>query len=175
MSFWESEPLFQTEPPLGLHDSSKVGFVKTCITYNYIYIWLIWFIWFLIYLLFLLVQGVYYYFYQIFRNKAEVAALERSKMGIGDGSVGMLSSLVVAALSGYFLWSYWLWSSWHLFFLDVLKTMKGLFPQVALWLHRKTLVIRKEKRKSFIEQIKVLAVNLGLGALYFICSFVLML
>ncbi|XP_050385719.1 peroxisomal nicotinamide adenine dinucleotide carrier [Argentina anserina] len=45
-------------------------------------------------------QGVYYYFYQIFRNKAEVAALERSKMGIGDGSVGMLSSLVVAALSG---------------------------------------------------------------------------
>ncbi|XP_004307616.1 PREDICTED: peroxisomal nicotinamide adenine dinucleotide carrier [Fragaria vesca subsp. vesca] len=45
-------------------------------------------------------QGVYYYFYQIFRNKAQVAALERSKMGIGDGSVGMLSSLVVAALSG---------------------------------------------------------------------------
>ncbi|PRQ59367.1 putative mitochondrial carrier domain-containing protein [Rosa chinensis] len=45
-------------------------------------------------------QGVYYYFYQIFRNKAEVAALERSKLGIGDGSVGMLSSLVVAALSG---------------------------------------------------------------------------
>lgn len=63
-------------------------------------------IWFLIYLQFLLEQGVYYYFYQIFRNKAEVAALERSKMGIGDGSVGMLSSLVVAALSGYFLCSY---------------------------------------------------------------------
>lgn len=51
----------------------------------------------------LLVQGVYYYFYQIFRNKAEAAALERRKIGVGDGSVGMLSSLVVAALSGYFL------------------------------------------------------------------------
>lgn len=47
-----------------------------------------------------MVQGVYYYFYQIFRNKAEAAALERMKNGIGDGSVGMLSSLVVAALSG---------------------------------------------------------------------------
>ncbi|CAN6565459.1 unnamed protein product [Malus baccata var. baccata] len=45
-------------------------------------------------------QGVYYYFYQIFRNKAEAAALERRKMGVGDGSVGMLSSLLVAALSG---------------------------------------------------------------------------
>ncbi|CAA2957861.1 peroxisomal nicotinamide adenine dinucleotide carrier [Olea europaea subsp. europaea] len=45
-------------------------------------------------------QGVYYYFYQIFRNKAEAAALERKKKGFGDGSVGMFSSLVVAALSG---------------------------------------------------------------------------
>lgn len=45
-------------------------------------------------------QGVYYYFYQIFRNKAEASALDRKKRGIGDGSVGMLSSLVVAALSG---------------------------------------------------------------------------
>ncbi|KAH9766978.1 peroxisomal nicotinamide adenine dinucleotide carrier [Citrus sinensis] len=45
-------------------------------------------------------QGVYYYFYQIFRNNAEVAALEHKKRGIGDGSVGMLSSLVVAALAG---------------------------------------------------------------------------
>lgn len=48
-----------------------------------------------------LVQGVYYYFYQIFRNKAEVASLERMKAGIGDGSVGMLSSLLVAAISGF--------------------------------------------------------------------------
>ncbi|KAK7276366.1 hypothetical protein RIF29_17505 [Crotalaria pallida] len=45
-------------------------------------------------------QGVYYYFYQIFRNKAEVAALEKKRLGIGDGSVGMISSLIVAALSG---------------------------------------------------------------------------
>ncbi|XP_072996491.1 peroxisomal nicotinamide adenine dinucleotide carrier-like [Typha latifolia] len=45
-------------------------------------------------------QGVYYYFYQIFRNRAETAALDRWKKGIGDGSVGMLESLSVAALSG---------------------------------------------------------------------------
>jgi solute carrier family 25 (peroxisomal adenine nucleotide transporter), member 17 len=45
-------------------------------------------------------QGIYYYWYQIFRNYAELAALERKKKGIGDGSVGMFSSLVVAALSG---------------------------------------------------------------------------
>ncbi|KAG4975211.1 hypothetical protein JHK87_032032 [Glycine soja] len=45
-------------------------------------------------------QGVYYYLYQIFRNKAEAAALQQKKMGVGDGSVGMLSSLVVAVLSG---------------------------------------------------------------------------
>ena len=49
---------------------------------------------------FFMVQGVYYYFYQIFRNKAEVRALEHMKNGVGDGSVGMFSSLVVAALSG---------------------------------------------------------------------------
>ncbi|XP_065872119.1 peroxisomal nicotinamide adenine dinucleotide carrier [Euphorbia lathyris] len=45
-------------------------------------------------------QGVYYYFYQIFRDKAEGIALERMKKGFGDGSVGMLSSLLVAAMSG---------------------------------------------------------------------------
>ncbi|XP_042475105.1 peroxisomal nicotinamide adenine dinucleotide carrier-like [Macadamia integrifolia] len=45
-------------------------------------------------------QGVYYYFYQIFRNRAEAAALKRMKKGTGDGSVGMLSSLLVAAISG---------------------------------------------------------------------------
>ncbi|KAK4493302.1 hypothetical protein RD792_017815 [Penstemon davidsonii] len=49
----------------------------------------------------LMEQGVYYYFYQIFRNKAEATALELKKNGVGHGSVGMLSSLVVAALSGY--------------------------------------------------------------------------
>ncbi|XVF83878.1 hypothetical protein PTKIN_Ptkin16aG0529300 [Pterospermum kingtungense] len=45
-------------------------------------------------------QGVYYYFYQIFRSKAEITALDRHKKGVGDGSVGMLSSLIVAALAG---------------------------------------------------------------------------
>ncbi|KAL0740143.1 hypothetical protein Bca4012_081656 [Brassica carinata] len=45
-------------------------------------------------------QGVYYYFYQVFRNQAEAAALLQSKQGLGDGSVGMLSSLLVAALAG---------------------------------------------------------------------------
>ncbi|CAM8958309.1 unnamed protein product [Rhodiola kirilowii] len=45
-------------------------------------------------------QGVYYYFYQIFRSRAEASALEKRKGGVGDGSVGMLSSLLVAALSG---------------------------------------------------------------------------
>ncbi|KAK9700061.1 hypothetical protein RND81_08G214700 [Saponaria officinalis] len=45
-------------------------------------------------------QGVYYYFYQIFRDKAEATAYDRKKRGLGDGSVGVLSSLVVAALSG---------------------------------------------------------------------------
>lgn len=47
-------------------------------------------------------QGVYYYFYQIFRNRAEAAALARWKNGIGDGSVGMFSSLLVAAMAGWF-------------------------------------------------------------------------
>ncbi|WVZ08719.1 hypothetical protein V8G54_022065 [Vigna mungo] len=45
-------------------------------------------------------QGVYYYFYQIFRNMAEAAALQKKKLGVSDGSVGMLSSLLTAALSG---------------------------------------------------------------------------
>ncbi|KAI4384525.1 hypothetical protein MLD38_002667 [Melastoma candidum] len=45
-------------------------------------------------------QGVYYYFYQIFRKKAEVSAVEQRKKGIGNGTVGMLASLWVAALSG---------------------------------------------------------------------------
>ncbi|GKU92076.1 hypothetical protein SLEP1_g5851 [Rubroshorea leprosula] len=46
------------------------------------------------------VEGVYYSFYQMFRNKAEATALERKRRGIGDGSVGMFSSLVVAAMAG---------------------------------------------------------------------------
>ncbi|XP_061973656.1 peroxisomal nicotinamide adenine dinucleotide carrier isoform X2 [Populus nigra] len=45
-------------------------------------------------------QGVYYYFYKIFRDRAEAIARENKRNGIGDGSVGMLSSLMVAALAG---------------------------------------------------------------------------
>ncbi|TVU47633.1 hypothetical protein EJB05_07239, partial [Eragrostis curvula] len=45
-------------------------------------------------------QGVYYFFYQIFRNRAEAKALERARRGRGDGSLGMLQSLTVAAMSG---------------------------------------------------------------------------
>lgn len=47
-----------------------------------------------------IVQGVYYYFYQIFRNMAEAAALQKKELGVSDGSVGMLSSLLTAASSG---------------------------------------------------------------------------
>ncbi|KAH9303025.1 hypothetical protein KI387_014608, partial [Taxus chinensis] len=45
-------------------------------------------------------QGVYYYFYQIFRTRAEATALRHKKRGTGDGSVGMFSSLLSAAFSG---------------------------------------------------------------------------
>ncbi|KAK4371046.1 hypothetical protein RND71_010521 [Anisodus tanguticus] len=45
-------------------------------------------------------QGVYYYFYQLFKNRAEAIASANKKRGRGDGSVGMLSWLVVAALAG---------------------------------------------------------------------------
>ena len=46
-----------------------------------------------------MVQGVYYYFYQIFRDKAKAIALEYKRKGIGDGLVRMFSSLIVAALN----------------------------------------------------------------------------
>ncbi|XP_019186205.1 PREDICTED: peroxisomal nicotinamide adenine dinucleotide carrier-like [Ipomoea nil] len=45
-------------------------------------------------------QGVYYYCYQVFKNKAVAIAAANKKKGSGDGSVGMLSWLVVAALAG---------------------------------------------------------------------------
>ncbi|KAI8549094.1 hypothetical protein RHMOL_Rhmol07G0324000 [Rhododendron molle] len=45
-------------------------------------------------------QGIYYYFYQVFKNKAEAIAVARRKKGRGDGTVGMLSWLVVAAFAG---------------------------------------------------------------------------
>ncbi|KAJ4829296.1 hypothetical protein Tsubulata_000993 [Turnera subulata] len=47
-------------------------------------------------------QGVYYYFYQVFKNKAEAIAIARKLKGRGDGTVGMLSWLVVAAIAGTF-------------------------------------------------------------------------
>ncbi|KAF3771877.1 Peroxisomal nicotinamide adenine dinucleotide carrier [Nymphaea thermarum] len=45
-------------------------------------------------------QGIYYYFYQVFKNKAEAIAVARKKEGLGDGTVGMFSWLVVAAMAG---------------------------------------------------------------------------
>lgn len=45
-------------------------------------------------------QGIYYFFYQVFKNKAEAIAAARKKKGRGDGTVGMLSWLVVAAIAG---------------------------------------------------------------------------
>ncbi|XP_078427413.1 mitochondrial substrate carrier family protein [Wolffia australiana] len=45
-------------------------------------------------------QGVYYYFYQVFRSRAEKTALSNFKRGVGDGSIGMFQALVSAALSG---------------------------------------------------------------------------
>ncbi|XP_010932198.1 peroxisomal nicotinamide adenine dinucleotide carrier isoform X3 [Elaeis guineensis] len=45
-------------------------------------------------------QGIYYYFYQVFKNKAEARAVARKKKGLGDGTVGMFSWLVVAAVAG---------------------------------------------------------------------------
>ncbi|XP_078437910.1 peroxisomal nicotinamide adenine dinucleotide carrier-like [Wolffia australiana] len=45
-------------------------------------------------------QGIYYYFYQIFKNKAEAIAASRKKKGRGDGTAGMMSWLIVAAISG---------------------------------------------------------------------------
>lgn len=45
-------------------------------------------------------QGVYYYFYQIFRSEAEARARRSKKLNGEDGSVGMWTSLIVAALAG---------------------------------------------------------------------------
>ncbi|KAJ6953197.1 hypothetical protein NC652_005024 [Populus alba x Populus x berolinensis] len=45
-------------------------------------------------------QGIYYYFYQVFKNKAESIATVRKARGLGDGTVGMFSWLVVAAIAG---------------------------------------------------------------------------
>ncbi|XVE90917.1 hypothetical protein DITRI_Ditri20bG0114600 [Diplodiscus trichospermus] len=45
-------------------------------------------------------QGIYYYFYQLFKNKAEAIAAARKHKGRGDGNVGIFSWLLVAALAG---------------------------------------------------------------------------
>ncbi|XP_026662326.2 peroxisomal nicotinamide adenine dinucleotide carrier-like isoform X2 [Phoenix dactylifera] len=45
-------------------------------------------------------QGIYYYFYQVFKNRAEARAVARKKKGLGDGTVGMFSWLIVAAVAG---------------------------------------------------------------------------
>ncbi|CAL4913357.1 unnamed protein product [Urochloa decumbens] len=45
-------------------------------------------------------QGIYYYFYQILKNKVEDIAVARGKKGLGDGTVGMLSWLGIAAVAG---------------------------------------------------------------------------
>ncbi|CAI9093379.1 OLC1v1028874C1 [Oldenlandia corymbosa var. corymbosa] len=45
-------------------------------------------------------MGVYYYFYQVFKNKAEAIAAKNFRKGKGNGSVGMFSWLVVAAFAG---------------------------------------------------------------------------
>ncbi|XP_015575851.1 peroxisomal nicotinamide adenine dinucleotide carrier isoform X2 [Ricinus communis] len=45
-------------------------------------------------------MGIYYYFYQVFKNKAEAIAAAHKAKGHGDGTVGMFSWLVVAAIAG---------------------------------------------------------------------------
>jgi adenine nucleotide transporter 17 len=45
-------------------------------------------------------QGIYYFFYQIFKNKAVAIAAARKVKGYGDGTVGMFGWLVVAAIAG---------------------------------------------------------------------------
>ncbi|KAL6645115.1 hypothetical protein ACP70R_016723 [Stipagrostis hirtigluma subsp. patula] len=45
-------------------------------------------------------QGIYYYFYQLLKNKVEDVAVARGKKGLGDGTVGMLSWLGIAAVAG---------------------------------------------------------------------------
>lgn len=44
--------------------------------------------------------GIYYFFYQLLKNKAEAIALARKKKGLGDGTVGIFSWLIVAAVAG---------------------------------------------------------------------------
>ncbi|XP_019460795.1 PREDICTED: peroxisomal nicotinamide adenine dinucleotide carrier-like [Lupinus angustifolius] len=45
-------------------------------------------------------QGIYYYFYQVFKNRAVAIAAARKIKGRGDGTVGMFGWLIVAAMAG---------------------------------------------------------------------------
>ncbi|CAL0318538.1 unnamed protein product [Lupinus luteus] len=45
-------------------------------------------------------QGIYYYFYQVFKNRAVAIAAARKVKGRGDGTVGMFGWLIVAAMAG---------------------------------------------------------------------------
>nr|KYP60063.1 Peroxisomal membrane protein PMP47A [Cajanus cajan] len=44
-------------------------------------------------------QGIYYYFYQVFKNKAVAIAAARKVKGHGNGIVGMFGWLLVAGLN----------------------------------------------------------------------------
>lgn len=44
--------------------------------------------------------GLYYYFYQVFKNKAESIAIARKAKGLGDGNISMVTWLAVAAVAG---------------------------------------------------------------------------
>ncbi|KAJ9673158.1 hypothetical protein PVL29_023023 [Vitis rotundifolia] len=45
-------------------------------------------------------QGIYYYFYQVFKNKAEAIATANRVKGRGDGTVGIFAWIIVAAFAG---------------------------------------------------------------------------
>uniref|UniRef100_A0A0E0M360 Peroxisomal membrane protein n=1 Tax=Oryza punctata TaxID=4537 RepID=A0A0E0M360_ORYPU len=69
--------LFQTEGWGGLYSGLKPSLIGTAAS-----------------------QGIYYYFYQILKNKVEDLAVARGKKGLGDGTVGMFSWLGIAAVAG---------------------------------------------------------------------------
>uniref|UniRef100_A0A0E0NBY4 Uncharacterized protein n=1 Tax=Oryza rufipogon TaxID=4529 RepID=A0A0E0NBY4_ORYRU len=69
--------LFQTEGWGGLYSGLKPSLIGTAAS-----------------------QGIYYYFYQILKNKVGDLAVARGKKGLGDGTVGMFSWLGIAAVAG---------------------------------------------------------------------------
>ncbi|XP_017434244.2 peroxisomal nicotinamide adenine dinucleotide carrier-like [Vigna angularis] len=46
------------------------------------------------------VEGIYYYFYQVFKNEAVAITAARKLKKHGNGTVGMFGWLVVAAIDG---------------------------------------------------------------------------